>query len=130
MPKKLFIIEDDVNILYGLRAKFSVGGFQVETDAGTGTIEEILRKIKGFNPDFIILDLILPKVDGFAVLSGLKADRDIAGALVFIFTNLSDKDSRIKGENLGADYYFIKNDFAIDEFVEKVEKIIRNRNKL
>lgn len=130
MPQKLFIIEDDANILYGLRAKFSVGGFQVEIDEGAGTVEEVLSKIKDFNPDFIILDLILPKVDGFSVLSGIKAENEITGTPVLVFTNLSDDDSRERSENLGADYYFIKNDFILDEFAEKVGRIIDNRRQL
>ncbi len=127
MSKKLFIIENDANILYGLRAKFSVGGFQVEIDTGAGAVEEILSKIKIFNPDFIILDLILLKVDGFSILSGLKAENGVAGTPVFVFTSLSDEDSRERGNNLGADYYFIKNDFSIDEFAEKIKKIIFNK---
>ncbi len=130
MSKKLFIIEDDANILYGLRAKFSIGGFQVEIDMGVGGVEEILNKIKSFNPDFIILDLMLPKVDGFSVLSGVKAENGLEKTPVLIFTNLSDEDSRARSKNLGADYYFIKNDFIIDEFVKKVEKIISNRLKI
>jgi DNA-binding response OmpR family regulator len=127
---RLFIIEDDANILYGLQAQFSVSGFQVKIDPGSGTVEEILNKIKNFNPDFIVLDLILPRVDGFAVLGAIKADKDIAGSLVFVFTNLSDEDSRVRSRNLGADYYFIKSDFIIDEFVKKVKNIIKNRSTI
>ncbi len=127
---RLLIIEDDVNVLYGLQAKFSVDGFRVETDAGAGTVEETLNKIKNFNPDFIILDLILPKADGFSVLSGIKAENGVLDATVFVFTNLSDEDSRERGKNLGANYYFIKNDFMIDEFAEKVKRIIGNKLRI
>jgi DNA-binding response OmpR family regulator len=124
MSKKLFITEDDANILSTLQAKFSVDGFQVETNAGTDEAREILKKVKIFKPDFIILDLLLPKTDGFEILKKIKGDNEISKTPVFIFTNLSDADSRARSEALGANYYFIKDDFMVDEFVEKVEKIV------
>lgn len=126
MDKKIFIIEDDANILYGLAAKFGVSGFQIETDTGAGDITALMRKIKMFKPNFIILDLILPHADGFFLLEAIKSDKEV-DSLNFVFTNLSDEDSRARGMKLGADYYFIKNDFSIDEFVKKVIKIIKNR---
>ena len=129
LRKKLFIIEDDANILYSLRAKFSLDGFQTEVDTGIDEIERILNRIRIFNPDYIILDLILPKVDGFELLAKLKADQQIFKIPVFIFTNLSDEDSKVRGKKLGTDYYFIKNDFTLDEFVDKVKKIIQNRSR-
>lgn len=127
MSKKIFIIEDDANILYGLRAKFSLNGFQTEVDIGVDEIEKILNKIRIFNPDYIILDLILPKVNGFDLLAKIKADQQISKIPVFVFTNLSDEDSKARGEKLGTDYYFIKSDFTLDEFVDKVKNIIKNR---
>ena len=127
LGKKLYIIEDDANILYGLRAKFSLDGFQTEVDIGIEDVENILNKIRIFNPDYIILDLILPKVNGFDLLAKIKADQRIFKIPVFIFTNLSDEDSKARGKKLGTDYYFIKNDFTLDEFVDKVKNIIKNR---
>ncbi len=129
MTKKLFIIEDDANLLYGLKAKFSLDGFQVESDSGSEELEEIIKRIKVLKPNYIILDLILPKVDGFSVLSSLKSNSETSGIPVFVFTNLSDEDSRLKSENLGSDHYFIKSDFTIDEFVGKINKIIKNLEK-
>ncbi|MDP2766786.1 MAG: response regulator, partial [Candidatus Methanoperedens sp.] len=84
MSKKILIIEDDVNILYGLQAKLSVEGFSVKAEAGDSGIEEILFKIKFFKPDYVILDLMLPMIDGFDVLSAIKADNEISGIPVFI----------------------------------------------
>ncbi len=127
MSKKIYIIEDDINILSALKAKFSVENFLVETDSGSSVVQEVVKKIKNFKPDFIILDLILPKVSGFDVLSLLKADNEISCIPVLIFTNLSDNDSRARSKELGTDYYFIKNEFSFDEFVEKVKKIIKNK---
>lgn len=127
MPKKILIIEDDVNILYSLQAKLNIDGFSVETESGNSGVKEVLLKIKFFKPDYIILDLMLPLIDGFDMLSAIKADSEISGVPVFIFTNLSDNDSKTRSEKLGADYYFIKSDFAVDEFIAKFKKIIKNK---
>jgi len=130
MDKKIFIIEDDANLLYGLQAKFSILGFDVRVNSGNISIEEVVDSIKKYKPDFVILDLILPKVSGFDILKKFKEDDDLANLLVFVFSNLSDQDSKGKGLDLGAKHYFVKEEFSIDEFVEKVVKIIENKNKL
>lgn len=126
--KKIFIIEDDANLLYSLLAKFRVEGFDVITDEGINKTE-IMEKIKVFRPDYIILDIILPKINGFQMLAEIKADQTISKIPIFIFTNLSDSDSRRKGKELGADFYLIKTELNIDEFVAKFKKIIGNKEK-
>lgn len=123
--KKILIIEDDANLLYGLQAKFSVAGFEIITDEGADKTES-MEKIKVLKPDYIILDIILPRVDGFNLLAEVKADPAISMIPVFIFTNLSDNDSRQKAAELGADFYLIKTELNLDEFVAKFEKIINN----
>jgi len=130
MSKKIYIIEDDVNILYSLQAQFSADGFKVKTDVGIDDILEIENKIKMYRADFIILDLILPKFDGFDLLRKLKSLDETKNIPIFVFTNLSDKDSKTRGLDLGADYFFIKDDFSIDGFVSKVKRIIKNTNKI
>ena len=126
--KRILIIEDDANLLYGLQSKFRVEGFEVITDEGADK-KEVMEKIKILKPDYIILDIILPKINGFNVLADIKADPDISKIPVFIFTNLSDKDSRQKSEDLGADFYIIKTELNLDEFVIKFKKIITNRDR-
>jgi two-component system, OmpR family, alkaline phosphatase synthesis response regulator PhoP len=130
MHKKIFIIEDDVNILFGLQAKLSVEGFTVTVENGNSSAEEIMEKIREVTPDAIVLDLILPSVDGFQLLMQIKSDRDTSDTPVFVFTNLSDEDSRNKGLSLGVDHYLIKQDLNIDAFVDKVKKILENRDKV
>lgn len=130
MKQKIFIIEDDVNLLYSLQAKLSIEDFSVQIHQGNSSIEEILQRIELYVPHYIILDLILPQVDGFEILKSLKSKKITSSIPVFIFTNLSDKDSKARSEKLGAEYYFIKSDFALDELTEKVLKIITNREKV
>ncbi|MFH1662236.1 MAG: response regulator [Candidatus Falkowbacteria bacterium] len=130
MDKKVFIIEDDVNIMSSLRAKFGLEGYKTEGDIGNGSIEEILMNVKMFSPDFIILDMILPNVDGFEIARELKSREETKNIPIFAFTNLSDKDSKSRGISMGVDYYLIKKDLSYDEFIEKVKKILNNKEKV
>lgn len=129
MAKKIFIIEDDANLLYGLQAKLRVEGFDVVADEGIDEIE-VTKKLKSSSPDYIILDLILPHIDGFEMIKKIKADEVLKNIPVFVFSNLSDNDSRTRSMDLGAEQFFIKNDFSVDEFVEKIKKIIINKTKI
>lgn len=127
--KKILIIEDEANLLYGLQAKFRVAGFEVITDEGADK-NAAMEKMKTFKPDYIILDIILPRVDGFNLLAEIKAEPATSLTPVFVFTNLSDAESKRRGQDLGADFYLLKTDFNLDEFVVKFKKIIDNKEKL
>lgn len=130
MSKKIFIIEDDANILYALQAKFSIEGFKVEVDNGTGEREEVLNKMRVFRPDFVIMDLVLPKMDGKELLHAIKTDEHISDSCVFVFSDFSDEDDRARKERTGADYVLLKEQFMADDFVAKVKKIIENKEKI
>lgn len=130
MGKKIFIIEDDANILYGLESEFTSADFSVEVSEGEEEIEEMIELISDFDPDYIILDLILPKVDGFEIIKRIKEDADLSEKQIFIFTDLSDEDSRQRSLEVGADYVFFKEEFGIFEFAEKVKKIVHNQTKV
>ncbi len=128
--KKIFIIEDDSNLLYGLEAQFTADEFEVEVSSGDEELEELMTRLQDFEPDYIILDLILPKVDGFEIIKKIKADDELNDRQIFIFTDLSDEDSHQRSLALGADYVFLKDDFDTFEFSEKVKKIIANQEKI
>ncbi|QQG52662.1 MAG: response regulator [Candidatus Falkowbacteria bacterium] len=127
--KKIFIIEDDANILYGLEAQFSNSGLEVEVSEAEEEAEELMDNLREFQPDFIVLDLILPKIDGFEIVKRLKSDEELGERQIFIFTDLSDEDSRQRSLEIGADYVFFKDDFDTFQFAEKVLKIIDNQEK-
>jgi len=127
--KKIFIIEDDSNILYGLESQFTADEFEVETSEGDEEAEELMKRLKDFDPDYIVLDLILPKMDGFEVIKKIKSDDDLGDRQIFIFTDLSDEDSRQRSLAIGADYVFFKDEFDTFEFAEKVKKIVSNQDK-
>lgn len=127
--KKIFIIEDDANLLYGLESQFEADDFEVETATGDEELEELMQDMKDFAPGYIVLDLILPKIDGFEIIKKIKGDDELNDKQIFIFTDLSDEDSRQRSLELGADYVFFKEDFDTFEFAEKVKKIVANQAK-
>ena len=128
--KKFFIVEDDAIILFGLRAKLCAEGMEVETSNGTEENGELLKKIKNFSPDYVILDLILPKADGLQLLSLLKEQEETSHIPVFIFSSMNDKDTQEQCEKLGAKKYFNKGEYNIDEFIDKVGNIILNYERI
>jgi len=131
MPnKKIFIIEDDVNILYGLESQFANAGFDVEVNEAEDDDDELINLMHEFEPDYIVLDLILPKLEGFDLLKKIKSDPELRDKEIFIFTDLSNEDSSQRSLEMGADYVFFKEDFDTFQFAEKVIKIIKNQEKL
>lgn len=127
---KIYIIEDDTNIMAGLTANFRVLGFAVNGHCGDTSMENILNDLRLCKPNFIILDLILPKVDGFKLLHEIKASEYLNTIPVIIFTDFSESDFKTRSLNIGADYFFVKTDFQTDIFVQKVANIIKNRKKI
>lgn len=86
--------------------------------------EEGLRLIRENKPDIILLDLILPGIDGFEVLKQTKADPVISGIPIVILSNLGQKDDIDRGMELGAKDYLIKAHFTPGEIVQKVKEIL------
>jgi len=127
--KKIFIVEDDANILYGLESQFTADEFLIESSEGDEEMNELIDRLRAFGPDYLILDLILPKLDGFEIVKKIKEDEELSDLPIFIFTDLSDEDSRQRSLTLGADYVFFKEDFDTFEFVEKMKKIIANQDR-
>lgn len=130
MEKKIFIVEDDSNILYGLEANFSAEGLDVETSEAEEEVDELLDNIRDFGPDYIIMDVILPKLDGFEIVKKIKEDDELSEVQIFIFSDISDEDSRSRSLEIGADYFFPKDEFDTYEFTEKVKKIMANNERL
>ncbi len=122
--KNVFIIEDDINILYGLRDIFSSNDYDVETSDSIEELEDLLGRIKRFRPKIIILDLVLPKLDGLEIIKRIKEDEVVSDAEIFIFTDLSDADGKSRSVGLGANYYFMKNEFDVYTFSNKVIRLM------
>lgn len=118
MPKKILVVEDDRFLRELIIKKISKEGFEV-VSAVDG--EDGIKKIKEEKPDLVLLDLILPGIDGFEVLSQMKEDPEIKSIPVIILSNLGQKEDVEKGIKLGAQDYLIKAHFTPGEIIEKVK---------
>jgi len=119
--KKILLVEDDKFLSEMYTTKLTESGFEVEA-AFDG--EDGLVKAASFKPDLILLDIVLPKKDGFEVLKLLKEKEDLKKILVIALTNLGQKEEVQKGFDLGADDYVIKAHFTPTEVVAKVNRLL------
>ena len=122
MAKTILIIEDDRFLRELITRKLTQEDFNV-SEAVDG--EEGIKKLKKEKPDLVLLDLILPGIDGFEVLSQAKKDPEISSIPIIILSNLGQKDDVEKGMKLGANGYLIKAHFAPGEIIEKIKTILK-----
>ena len=124
MAKKILVIEDDRFLRELIVRKLTIEGYDV-VQAIDG--EQGLEKIKSEKPDLVLLDLILPGIDGFEVLSQVKKDESLSHIPIIILSNLGQRSEVEKGLNLGATDYMIKAHFTPDEIVEKIRNILKEK---
>ncbi len=122
MAKKILIIEDDKFLRELIARKLTDEGFDA-LEAVDG--EDGIKKTKEMKPDLILLDLILPSIDGFEVLSRVKEDASLASIPIIILSNLGQKEEVEKGLDLGAVDYLIKAHFTPGEIIEKIKNILK-----
>ncbi len=120
--KKILIIEDDRFLRELIARKLSDEGFVV-TEAMDG--EEGLKMVREIKPDLVLLDLILPSIDGFEVLSQMKEDEKLKSIPVIILSNLGQKEEVEKGLKMGAVDYLIKAHFTPGEITEKIKNNLK-----
>ena len=120
--QKVLVVEDDEFLLELYSTKLLMDGFQVFS-ASDG--ERGLRFAKEKKPDLILLDIILPKMDGLDVLREIKKHKETQNIPVVLLTNLSQKDEVQEGLKAGAEDYLIKAHFIPSEVVEKIKKILK-----
>jgi DNA-binding response OmpR family regulator len=114
---KILIAEDDQFIANAYRVKFEKEGFEVLI---TSDGEEAISSLESFAPDLIILDLVMPKKDGFITLSEIKANPKYANIPVIVTSNLSQSTDFDKVKSLGAVEYLVKSETPIGEIVNKI----------
>lgn len=120
MANRILIIEDDPYISKMYQTKLRLAGFEVEL-ADNGRIG--LDKVKSFLPELILLDLMMPDMDGFEVLKMVKGDPISQNAPVMIMSNLGEEDHIGKAKQLGAIDYIVKNQFTPTEVIAKIQAI-------
>ncbi|PIS34360.1 MAG: response regulator [Parcubacteria group bacterium CG08_land_8_20_14_0_20_43_9] len=124
MQEHILIIEDDKFLRELISRKLLSDGFKIE-EAIDG--EEGLRKIEEVKPDLILLDLILPGLDGFEVLERIKDNPSTSAVPVLILSNLGQRDEIERGLKLGAVDFLVKAHFTPEEIVDKIKIIFEKR---
>lgn len=120
--KKILIVEDDRSLQNALVEMVSQEGYET-VSALDG--EEGLKKIEELMPDLVLLDIILPKKDGYEVLSEIKKNEKTKNIPVLILTNLEEVDNVQKALDLGATTFMVKSDFSLKDVLAKVKESLK-----
>lgn len=119
--KKILLVDDEKDVLATLQSLLLTEGFNVVT-ATDGM--EALNKVKAESPDLILLDIMLPKLDGFKVCHLLKFNDEFKKIPIIMITARAQDEDMEKGKAVGADFYLIKPfDFKI--LVAKMEELLK-----
>lgn len=114
--KKILVVEDDEFLASAYREKLTQEqDFDVRI-AHDGS--EALTAVEEAKPDIVLLDIVMPKMDGLAFLEELRNSNNGAGVRVIITSNITDQEKRKRADELGAEEYFMKSDTSIQELVE------------
>ena len=116
--KRVLIVEDDEHISKVYEITFAKEGMEVLV-ARDG--EDALSKIANEKPDLVILDLMIPKKDGFEVLAEVKKDPVLATIPILVLSNLGQQSDQDRALALGAREYLIKVDYSIQEIITKIK---------
>lgn len=121
-PKKILIVDDDKFLLDMYTFKFKEKGFDVTQAFGS---VDALNKLKGgIVPDVMLLDVVMPTMDGFELLALIKSEKLAPESKVIVLSNLGQPADIEKGKNLGANGYVIKASSTPSEVVEKVMTVL------
>jgi len=119
--KKILLVEDDPFLVDIYETKLKESGFVVEV-ANHG--EVALTKIRENKVDLVLLDIVLPHLDGWEILRSIKGDKQLKDLKVIILSNLGQKEEVEKGLELGAAKYLIKAHYTPTEVVEEIKKYL------
>ncbi|WP_309744621.1 response regulator transcription factor [Chamaesiphon sp. OTE_20_metabat_361] len=124
--KRLLLIDDDPNLILLVKDYLEFRGYEVLT-ADNG--KEALNLLSQNLPDMIICDIMMPEMDGYALIENVRQDRRTSWIPVLFLSARGQSQDRIKGLNLGADVYMVK-PFEPEELVAQVESSLKQTNRL
>ena len=118
---KILVAEDDKFLSNAYRVKLEREGYEVRVVFDG---EELIQVIQEFTPDLIILDLIMPKKDGFGVLQELGKSEKYKNIPVIVASNLGQSEDIVRAAKLGAQDYIVKTDLTMKKLVEKIKSLL------
>lgn len=117
--KKILLVEDDETLSASYVQRFIAEGFEVErVPNGEAALEAAIK----FKPDLILLDIMMPKVNGFDVLDILRNTPETVNCRVIVLSALSQQEDMDKAKQLGADDYLVKSQVVLADIVERVKQ--------
>ena len=120
-PKKILVVDDEVDLVETIRLPLEMEGYTVRVSYNG---EDALNKARKENPNLIILDIMLPKLDGYKVCRLLKFDERYKHIPILMLTAKTQEKDKTLGMGTGADEYITK-PFDIDELVKKVKAYLK-----
>lgn len=123
--KTILIIDDDKDLLSMYSVKFREGDFEVIE--AFGGVDALSKLREGVSPDAVILDVVMPSINGFELLSLIKGENLASQAKVIMLSNLGQPEDIEKGRSLGANGYIIKASATPAEVVEKVLLVLNGQ---
>jgi len=118
---KILLVEDDNLLVRMYQDKLESDGYEVAVSEDG---EQGLKACKKDKPDLVLLDIMMPKVNGFEMLKQMKEDKGLKTIPVVLLTNLGGKDDAQRGLEMGAVAYLIKSDYTPDEIIKKIKEIL------
>ena len=119
---KILLIEDEKDLAEIFAMKLELDGFRVLVEASGAAGIKTAKKEK---PDLILLDLVIPDIDGFMVLKELKKDSQMKNCLIYAWTNITYKKKLQAAARLGADGCILKSDYTPSTLSAKVKEILK-----
>lgn len=116
--KKILLVEDDTALATVYRSRLELEGFDVD-HVSNG--ELALSRVVEYKPDLVVLDAMMPKVNGFDVLDILRNTPETTNVRVIMLTALSQPKDKERAEQLGADDYLVKSQVVIGDVVERIK---------
>jgi diguanylate cyclase (GGDEF)-like protein len=126
MSERILVVDDDPDILQFVQMNLELDGFRVDVaDGGQAALEKAAER----PPDLMLLDIMMPEIDGLTVLRRMRSDPSTASVPVIILTARSLAEDRVKGLDLGADDYITK-PFDLEELVARVRTVLRRSRQM
>lgn len=121
--KKILLVEDDPLLIDVYSTKLKQSGFEVNVVENG---EKALAAAEEQQPDLVLLDIVLPHIDGWDILHNLRASKKLKGVQIVILSNLGQKEEISKGLAMGAAKYLIKAHYTPSEIVQEIINLIGN----
>ena len=123
--KKILLVDDDVFLLDMYAMKFTKAGYEVKTADSTESGIKVIRD--GYVPDIMLVDIVMPGLDGLELVSSVRKDRLAPNAVVIMLTNQGSSDDVARSRKLNVDGYIVKATTIPSEVLSEVEKICASK---